>query len=200
MDPNRFDHLTKSLASGLSRRRVLGGVLGAVGGALGLRGAASAAFCHGLGGTCATKANCCGSAVCVSGTCQPPFSGGGAGCLPGFTSCGGQCKLLLNDTQNCGACGNVCPADQPVCGGRCLCTDTSCPAGQACCSDGNGACVDLTANVNNCGGCGTVCSGGDDCNAPVCTNETCGTAPTNEGGPCNNKTGTCLNGTCVPKP
>jgi hypothetical protein len=51
--------------------------------------------------------------ACFPGAC---YSGGlvGAECGDGFTDCDGQCVDLKVDSQNCGACGVVCP-DERAC-------------------------------------------------------------------------------------
>ncbi len=44
----------------------------------------------------------------------------------GLTNCGGRLVLLPLDSNNCGSCGNVCPATHEAClGGRC-CDGLSC--------------------------------------------------------------------------
>jgi hypothetical protein len=67
-------------------------------------------------GTCTsscTSDSDCSGATCVSGSCSST-------CAPGFTSCSGRCVNLSNDTANCGACGNVCPAGRACQTGSCL--------------------------------------------------------------------------------
>jgi hypothetical protein len=51
-------------------------------------------------------------------TCVPPV------CEPPFADCNGICEdgcetNLSNDAHNCGACGNVCPAEAPICVNGC---------------------------------------------------------------------------------
>src|SRR5512140_2715646 len=45
-----------------------------------------------------------------------------ADCGPGFAVCGGSCERVGVDSQNCGTCGNVCPAYQACVGGACVAT------------------------------------------------------------------------------
>src|SRR5207253_7328404 len=57
------------------------------------------------------------------------------------------------DADNCGACGNVCPAAAPYClGGTC---GEECPVGLTDCSS---VCTDLNWDGGNCGACGVECS------------------------------------------
>src|SRR5262249_36177861 len=74
-------------------------------------------------------------------------------CTPGYTLCqDGVCCGLTSDVDNCGACGNVCPAGPPdsvrtctngVCG-------FVCRYGYTLCGD---RCVDLTSDPMTCGRC-----------------------------------------------
>jgi len=141
----------------------------------------------GLGGTCAGGLTCCegtciatdtdnancgacgklcqeqGNAerTCVAGKCT--FKQ----CKTGFSDCNNTtddgCEASTGeDANNCGACGNKCPAGantRPICtGGKC---------GLAACDnqykdcDGktdNGCETNLQTDVNNCNACGTVCN------------------------------------------
>ncbi len=42
-------------------------------------------------------------------------------CAPGMADCGTGCIDVVNDVNNCGFCGNVCPAKMPCIAGSCLC-------------------------------------------------------------------------------
>lgn len=184
MDPTRFDELTRALVTGTTRRRVLGGMLGALGGALGF-GDAIAARCGNPGSTCTSVAGCCGALTCVAGRCQTPSAKhdpSARGCPIGQTRCGGACFDVNTDDNNCGACGAVCSGVTPLCSqGSCICTDISCPPGFICC---NGSCVaGACCADSDCGACET-CSGthqclrdttrnGEHCSGGICVDGGC---------------------------
>lgn len=67
-------------------------------------------------------------------------------------TCGGSCVLLDNDDQNCGTCGNRCPAGMRCRGGgRCVCAELTC----------NGVCT--RSDAENCAACGRRCPAGATC-------------------------------------
>lgn len=91
-----------------------------------------------------TKWTCAASACSL--LCKPGFGD----CNDNF--CGDGCEIdLLNDPNNCGACGNKCNSGQSCKHGTCLC-----PQGMTEC---DGECVDLTQDATNCGACGYKCPG-----------------------------------------
>jgi hypothetical protein len=111
---------------------------------------------------------------------------GGAGCDAGLTDCGGICVDLVNDRNNCGACGAACAelvnCWESNCGG--IPDDPAplaCGAGLTECT---GACVDLNSDVNNCSFCGYVCAPGDICTSGQCTPAACEAGTTNCGNIC----------------
>jgi hypothetical protein len=134
MDGRRFDILTKTLATGVSRRAALrtlvGGVPCGVLAVLGVR-EGSAQTCREAGRPCSKNANCC-SGVCDT-TNPDPFKRNRCVCPPGTASCRGLCVNLQNDEANCGTCGKACGS-----GSTCL-SGGGCPAprvcGSVCCSD-----------------------------------------------------------------
>lgn len=111
-------------------------------------------------------------------------------CTAGLTDCGGSCKNLSTDLQNCGACGyNISPLN--------------------CCS---GIAADLLNDPNHCGGCNTSCGGGRICNNGRCAcpagetvcDDTCTDTQTDTKhcGGCDKTEcwGYCVNGKCVSTP
>ena len=179
MDGRRFDEISRALATGASRRRVLkgltGGVVGALGAALGARQAAAAPTkCRNRGSRCGQHANCCtlnccghvccgADEPCRGGTCVA-CAAGGAGCVEGGATpcCAGFCARDGRDEPVCLAClpGGAFTA--------CNATDRPCCAGLFC--TGVGLCAS--------------CLGSNDtvpCNAtdrPCCRGMTCtGTGP-----------------------
>ena len=85
------------------------------------------------------------------GSCTPDS------CGPGMLCCGPPQQTFCSDPrfdqQNCGACGNVCPAGQFCNNGVCGCSPM-----QAQC---NGVCTNLHGDPDNCGACGNVCPAGN---------------------------------------
>lgn len=102
-------------------------------------------------------------------------------CSPSETPCEGRCTDTLNDPQNCGGCGTVCPGypntDRYCLDGRChtFCSSTY----TDCNKDMTDGCeASITEDANNCGGCGNVCGSGSTCHSSRCwANITIGTPP-----------------------
>jgi len=181
VDDQRFDRLAKTIAGTRSRRRLLGGGIGAFGAALlpafGRRRTAAQEGCaEGLtdcGGVCVDLAssplNCgeCGrecfggdqpGGVCVGGAC--------ADCPPAQIACYnepfGLCVDPANDPLNCGVCGNICGSG--VCENGACVTTVACPDGQVDC---RGRCTDLASDFENCGACFVYCPS-QQCRDGVC--------------------------------
>jgi hypothetical protein len=89
-------------------------------------------------------------------------------CPDGWTNCRGQCVLLSDDENNCGACALVCPAGWNCTKGAC------CPGSLTNCE---GTCVDTSSDPSNCGGCGTGCGSNEQCVAGQCSGA-CAGSPT----------------------
>jgi hypothetical protein len=79
------------------------------------------------------------------------------------TRCGNVCTDTLSDSDNCGSCGTVCPAenstDRKCSGGKCV---KPCRTGYIDCNKDmtDGCEVSFVNDANNCGGCGNVCGSG----------------------------------------
>jgi stigma-specific protein Stig1 len=187
-------------------------------------------FC--TNGTCAGSITCTASSQCpnLPNSAGPTCSSGIclSACNPGFADCnhnptdGCETNLTFN-SQNCGACGNVCPTGQ-------TCSNSTCvPAGQVTCSPTtacptepntsfpscqNGTCIwacttgfadcdhnalngcetNITSDAKNCGGCGITCAQGQACVGGACSASTC-----TDGIKDGNETGIdCGGGTCPP--
>jgi hypothetical protein len=82
--------------------------------------------------------------------------------VPHQLRCGDDCVDYLNDSNNCGACGNVCGDGECCSNGACA---SLCAPGQAWCND---ECVDVQNDSNNCHDCGTVCGDGTCCDGGDC--------------------------------
>ena len=87
------------------------------------------ANCGGCNTQCPTPQG--GSAMCVNGLCggSCPAPSQICGVRPDAGSLADLCTDVTKDPVNCGACGNVCLAQQNCVVGQC----TSCPAGQVQC-------------------------------------------------------------------
>ena len=82
----------------------------------------------------------------------------------GFRDCGeDECTFLDGDPRHCGACGNACPREAPVCMGG------ACAADCGGLTDCDGGCFDLATSRVHCGRCGAECFGGGRCVDGACT-------------------------------
>lgn len=218
MDGPRFDDLTRALGAASSRRTLLRATVTAAIGVLGLRRAetAHAQACLALGARCRPTDQCC-TGEChgrkcrcrphqqeCGGACFDPCPAGrvrDASCAcscPGDTvPCAGECRGLgtfEEDVQNCGACGNRCPAGACK---RAICHDGECgveadPAlvGTACTP------VDLCSENGVCGADGSCVGTPKDCgNCRICQGGQCFPRP--DGSPCLGGAFRCCGGICI---
>jgi len=174
MDSNKFDDITRALATGVSRRKMLKGLLAGAAGVVGLSRVVPAAAqitqaCGAggkenrlLGDSCNNK-NCCSASA--HQVCEKVSATGAYRCEcdlnSGFISCGGQCVSTscanggtLN-TTTC-TCESSCPATAPEsCNGQCF---AACPTGTT--RDATSCSCLCDAGTVACGGsCVTPCSG-----------------------------------------
>jgi len=119
--------------------------------------------CGACGKTCSYANSLAG---CIGGKCVPGV------CVTGYENCNSQpadgCEVdVLASQENCGACGQKCPAAAPCSSGKCT---PSCEAGTGDCdNDGSNGCEsDLQTDPVNCGGCGTQCPENHECVDGVC--------------------------------
>lgn len=154
MDGERFDAITRTLATGGSRRTLLRAFAGAIGASLaGVGTALGAPRCKRTGQRCKSNADCCpdtnGNLCAANKTCQP---------CPAETPtlCGTQCRNTDTDAGNCGACGERCPTGASCVGGGCVCPSDA----PSICA---GKCVDKSDDNLNCGSCGVQCFGDSTC-------------------------------------
>jgi hypothetical protein len=137
MDGNQFDNLARGLGARIGRRRLVqataallagGASVGAIAGPD--ASAAARRTCRAVGASCSRGSQCC------TGTC--PTSGPRATrnrCTcpdPDATVCSGDCVVLADDVNHCGACGHACHSGQECFAGRCM-TPCDRPAGVGLC-------------------------------------------------------------------
>lgn len=168
-------------------------------------------FCS--GGSCTCKCPdpgvpgaCALPALCPQGAAQRPNPVGcGCSCTnPAAMMCpDGLCALLDSDRMNCGACGNMCAANQTCRAKECKCISHRL-------KNCSGVCVSTKGDPHNCGACGNACAAGEVCRAGQCTcpagktkcNNECVDTKTDQfncggcGTICELGSSTCVAGTC----
>jgi len=97
--------------------------------------------------------------------------------------CRGECVSLLDDIENCGACGETCGEYQTCISGVC-----TCPSGELWC---DARCTQVATDYRNCGACGKACASDELCAAGSCKPNTTGCSP-----PCAGDQ-TCQSGRCL---
>jgi hypothetical protein len=113
----------------------------------------------------------CGpESVCSAGQCAET-------CAAGFSDCGGRCRDLQSDGENCGVCGQACAEDEVCSSG--VCTSTC----DATLTDCGGSCRDLASDRANCGACGEICDENEVCSLGRCIVE-CAPGLVDCGGSC----------------
>jgi Kelch motif/Galactose oxidase, central domain len=146
---------------------------------------------------CGGCGNFCPVVTAATSTCTASVCG--FTCNSGFADCdknsANGCEVhIAADTNNCGACGHVCPGPGPnqtavcsagVCGLQCFTGFADCDGNPA-----NGCEANLNSDPNNCLSCGNVCAAGQ-----VCTPGGCFT-PLPSGSACGNNSN-CVSGVCT---
>jgi len=110
-------------------------------------------------------------------TTTAPTTPATASCNAGFQMCSGTCRNILEDKNNCGSCGFVCPDinGQSSCVAG-LCRVAACNSGWGDCNhiSGDGCEANFMTDVRNCGSCGNWCPRRASDNAiPYCTQGYC---------------------------
>lgn len=221
MDGNRFDGLAKGLADGsVSRRSVLGGLVGVALGLLGLGGADAAQRCRGGGFVCRKNGECCSGACVPSGAsgrrlcaCASGTTPCGTGCCDSGSVCTGganaHCCTPVAKSATCrgktGTVRNNCgePVDccVPLCSGK-QCGSDGCGGSCGACST-TAACSTAACDGSACvlqpiPGCCTSpadCDDGNPCTADDCVDNTCRHSQDNEALTCGGLN-VCQSGTC----
>lgn len=190
MDNRKFDDLTRSLATGKSRRTVIKGLFGGVVGGIAIAGRPAYGALAQLG--CGSDEQCAENEICCNGVCAAiecciDDADPNARCPEGTTCFEGVCDPIIlgcgNDSE-CAAdeicCNGVCAAiqcciDEADPNARCpegtscfegycdeLCSYYGCADGECCCNDNScsSACCDTPINVLPATGSGTESNGG----------------------------------------
>lgn len=148
MDGHRFDDLTRALAGGASRRRVLrglaAGVAGAFAGTFSRRRVGAQQECREVDRACYNDFECCGGGFNgnSSAFCFKPRGRdrGKCTCREGFEECGGECVDPIGFCES-GLFFENC---------RCVCEDGSepCRGSNACCEFGE--CIEVDPGFELC--------------------------------------------------
>ncbi|MDB4929754.1 MAG: putative integrin-like protein [Myxococcaceae bacterium] len=118
--------------------------------------ATDARNCGGCGVDCRALPHVTGAAAvgCVAGACVVPASA----CEAGWGHCegpvGGGCETRLATADHCGACGQRCAGETPVCSAATAACASGCAATQTRCG---ASCVDPQEDISHCGACGRAC-------------------------------------------
>jgi hypothetical protein len=102
---------------------------------------------------------CLPGETCANGQCT--CGSLGSRCPGSQVCCGGTCRNLEGDVNNCGACGHVCPT---IANAMAVCSSGVCsyictpPFANCDGSSANGCETNTSNNVSHCGACGNVCS------------------------------------------
>jgi hypothetical protein len=190
MDDKRFDLLTKSLSSGVSRRNVLRALAALGTAALGAQRAGAEPGngkgpkkCYGAGSQCTNAKQCC-SEICTNRQCAPetpPDPCAGLNCEDG--------NPCTTDSCSGGACAHSALPDGTGCGTGFVCV--------------TGTCVPLATTTTAPDPCaGVNCDDGNSCTTDTCSFGSCSHTALPVGTPCPggfcDATGSCVPGVCAP--
>ena len=89
--------------------------------------------------------------------------GGGGGCRADEVMCGGSCVDTDSNPRHCGGCGDACSAGEVCSGG--VCDAMGCSGGTTECG---GGCVDTSSDERHCGGCDAACDPSETCTDGSC--------------------------------
>jgi hypothetical protein len=125
MDGQKFDQMARWVERTLSRRSAVAGMLGLAAASLTVSGADAAVrrTCRPNSAGCLRNAQCC-SGLCDTRRTTPRNRRNRCACPDGMVSCGNTCVDLMNDDDNCGACGNACAGT--CVSGVCTCQGITC--------------------------------------------------------------------------
>lgn len=205
MDERRFDDLAKTLASRLTRRRLIEGIAAlSASTAIGkLRPSDVEAARRGSTPTPVPATCSDGMTACDGGCCDGDCTSTGACCPAGRSVCGPTCCA-----SPAACCDNACCPDGTVCIGEELCCPAEAMCGDVCCLEGvclDGTCCDAASVCGDsccaaeeyqcCEGACLQCCTDDDCDADSVCNASGACVPgCNGDGDCDG--GTCLGGVC----
>jgi hypothetical protein len=185
VNTTRFDRLTRELAAGTSRRRVLkmfAGAAVALGATAVISPTSRAAACGDPGAECTVNDDCCQGFYCnFDGVCAgaAECAGAGGGCdadeaCCGRLTCSEEDRTCGGPSAGCAGAGESCDTDDACCG-RSICRDDgTCggpSAGSGCAADGDCATDEIC-----CGGaCAAIacCIEDDDPNARCAAGTSC---------------------------
>jgi hypothetical protein len=176
VDGNRFDNLVRELATPRTRRRIVGGAIGALSGLVGFREAGLAAKLRGPGQICRSDENCIAGSRCRKDargrlycTCDSGTKPCGETCIPNAACCRDAECTSLNTPCATGVCAKGICQTKPKRNG------VSCDGGKCC----DGSCATCCHGVGQCATCATAseCPGQDtDCTKRTCVSGLCGTS------------------------
>jgi hypothetical protein len=174
MDGEHFDQLTKGLATGVNRRNILKGLVGAAMGIVGFAGHRAATPAQGdLGSSCTAGTDCISEFCCPAGTPRQLLCGiaTGEACPTGSNNacCSGSCVEGVCRDRSTGVQGVACDVgDQADCADGFTCCDNYTDVGP------DFFCTDTTSDPLNCGGCSQTGTGGQICGEnEACVNSIC---------------------------